>query len=266
MKANIDGFTYTTLDYVKFLLGADFTGDDDQIWHVVKGASALISGRVGRYFVPFIYSVTLMLRGDLLELTAVINGDGTAIDPADCDLYPQDADPKREIVITDGEWSFPAIQSRTVITGIWGYTRNYEKAWGNSLDMLAAAVIDETATEITVTDDRAETRFEVGDYLLINDEQMQVRGIDAEDNILTVIRGVNGTTAATHLIDEPIAVWRQNESIRWAASQIAVWMYKNKDTANEVFSVPGGDVRVGGLSPQIWEAVDQFRLEKRLVS
>jgi hypothetical protein len=276
---NLNGFTYTTLDYVKFLLGADFNGDDDQIWNAIKSASALVTGRTLRYFVPYVYtarfneshiydSITLMPRADLLELTAVTNGEGTVIDIADCILYPEEEDPKRLIQLSDGEWEFTNLHSRIIVTGVWGFTRNYARAWGNSLDTLAAAVISATATAITVNnadglDDRAETRFQVGDYLLIGTEQMQVRDIDTDTNVLTVLRGVNGTTAATHLISAAISVWRQNEDVRWATSQIAVWMYKNKDTQNEVFQTPGGEVRVGGLSPQIWEAVDQFRLEKR---
>lgn len=276
---NFNGFTYATLDYVKFLLGTSSDAEDEDIWNIIKSASALVTGRTLRYFVPYVYSAklneshvydnaTLILRSDLLGLTTITNGDGSAVDIDDTELYPQDVDPKRMIILTSGEWTFTNIHSRVVVDGIWGFTKNYATAWGNSLDELATAVISTTATTITVNDadgldDRAETRFQVGDYLLIDDEQMQVRSVDVDDNLLTVLRGVNGTTAATHLISRPISAWRQNEDVRWATSQIAVWMYKNKDTQNEVFQTPGGEVRVGGLSPQIWEAVDQFRLEKR---
>lgn len=280
--AKPSGFTYTTLDYVKFLIGATSDSEDAQVWNIIRNASTLVTGYAARIFIPYGYVArcdethvydlnTLHLRDDVLAVSAIMNGNGIAIGGADFTLLPEADDPKRTVLLTSADWAFTNIHSRIVITGTFGFSSNYARAWGNSLDDLRTAIIDVDEEVIAVDDpdgldDRVEIRFQIGDYLLIDSEQMQVRDKDATANTLTVIRGVNNTTRALHNISTPIYVWRQNEDVRFATAQIAVWLYKNKDTVNQLYTVPGGEERVGGLSNDIWEALDQFKLEPRRVS
>lgn len=278
------GFTYSTTEFIKFTLGADFNTDDEDIWRIHKNASTLVTGYTGRIFVPYLHTMrcneshiydfkTLHLRNDLLAATLVTNGDGAVIDETDYTLLPEDTDPKCSVELDADDWTFPTLQSRATIVGIFGYSDNYAKAWGVSGDAIKTEVTEAVEAVIEVNDvdgldDRYETRFEIGDYLLVStddgDEIMQVRDIDVDDNTLTVIRGANGTTPlATIAAATEIFVWRQNEDVKWATTHIAVWLYKNKDTVNQVFTVPGGEERVGGIAKEVWERLDKFKYEMR---
>jgi len=115
---------------------------------------------------------------------------------------------------------------------------DYARAWGNSLDTVQNNPLSSSATTLTVTDsdgfdDRYLPRFEILDYLLIESEQLQVVDMpDAVSNTLTVLRGVNGTTAASHAQNTPIYVYRQTEDVRFAVREIVKWMYERRDTVN----------------------------------
>ena len=71
-------------------------------------------------------------------------------------------------------------------------------AAGGAVTSLTAAITDTTSTTITVQDASAIART-AGNYLiLIDGEVMLVSNVDLAANTLTVVRGVNDTTAATH--------------------------------------------------------------------
>jgi hypothetical protein len=95
-------------------------------------------------------------------------------------------------------WGIPTI----LVTGIWGYHRNVDEGWVNSLDTLQAGIDDSTQT-LTVldadgTDLNQRTRFEVNRLIRVDDEYMLITAIDTDTNELTVLRGVNGTFAVAH--------------------------------------------------------------------
>lgn len=75
---------------------------------------------------------------------------------------------------------------------------------------LVAEAVDGSETEITVDDG---SYFRVGDILQLETEAIEVTGISGED--LTVVRGVLGSSAATHSDDTPIffAYFNMYESI-----------------------------------------------------
>lgn len=66
---------------------------------------------------------------------------------------------------------------------------------------LLAEALDASETGVDVDDG---TDFSIGDVIKVDDEQMDVTNIAA--NTLTVTRGVNGTTAATHVDNTPVYV------------------------------------------------------------
>jgi len=77
-----------------------------------------------------------------------------------------------------------------------------EWGWGSPdpyIDTLAVAITDTGATTITVT---AGEQYQIGDIIVIDSEEIRVTG--RADDILTVVRGHAGTTAATHLISSTI--------------------------------------------------------------
>jgi hypothetical protein len=86
-------------------------------------------------------------------------------------------------------YRWPRGRRRVSIAGTWGYSDETESTG------LTGTVADATATTITLSDG-GEGRIDVGETLVIEDEQVYVTAVVA--GTLTVERGVNGTTAAAH--------------------------------------------------------------------
>ena len=94
-------------------------------------------------------------------------------------------------------------QKSNAVTGYWGYHERWADAWQDSLDTVENNPLTSSGTSITVNDvDGVDLfgftpRFQYQQLLKIEDEFLFVTGKDAgAANALTVIRGVNGTTAA----------------------------------------------------------------------
>lgn len=122
---------YTTTDEVKRFLRINSSGDDDLIAQFVTRASALIDDMTGRWF--DVRTATrrfpvpegsgermLLLDADLLELTALVNGDGAALDPAVVLLQPLNWPPYFGLMPRDGA-ALWAGEGEIVVTGRWGY-------------------------------------------------------------------------------------------------------------------------------------------------
>ena len=108
---------------------------------------------------------------------------------------------------TGSESNFAKGQRRFELAGKFGYAES--KVDSTSLVNDA----DVTATELTFTvDDGGD--FNVGQTILIDSEQMYITAISSD--VLTVERGVNGTTAATHADDAVIDIIEYPNPIREA--------------------------------------------------
>lgn len=70
---------------------------------------------------------------------------------------------------------------------------------------LAHSTVNASTTTINLANGDGAT-FEVNDVIIIDDEHIQITGVDVSGNpdVLTVLRGVFGTTAATHRKNTPI--------------------------------------------------------------
>lgn len=99
------------------------------------------------------------------------------------------------------------------VPGIWGYSNETV-----TLTDLAAAMIDTTGTTASLT-----AAPEIGMTLLIGSEQLYVTAVSgsATPYTVTVVRGVNGTTAATHLVNAAVSRYRYPREVREATMQIA---------------------------------------------
>ena len=122
------------------------------------------------------------------------------------------------------------------ITGVWGWHRNYAAAWVDSGDTLAET-LSTNATTLSVADangagqDGLTPRFEVGQLLCIESEFLAVTGVDTDEDELTVVRGCNGTTAATHAAGQRIDVWQPDELVRQCTLIQAVRWFKRGQAA-----------------------------------
>lgn len=137
--------------------------------------------------------------GDLLAVTSLATdaGDrtfGIVWAPADYDLVPYNApadeQPYQGIRRSGASaQGWPQLRRSIRIVGTWGYWERLEGV-GTTL---GAAITDTTGTSVTVASGAA---VSPGQTLLIDSEQLYVQAVSA--NTVTVERGVNGTTAATH--------------------------------------------------------------------
>lgn len=260
---------YATLDQAKREIQPNATreAEDHYIAKALSFASHRINEMVGFAFEPMhrirMYDALgehiddvyrrLQLDLPLLAVTAITAADGTTLSPDDYVLESvtpaKGLTPYRWIRYAYGE---PGAWSRysagwidaIVIDGIWGHHRQYAEAWlpsGDSVQDVGGLTAD--ASAVTVADADAPNydglpRFSRGQLVTIDDEWLRVLAVDTDNDLLTVQRGVNGSTAAAHNNGAPIAIWQPNEPIVRATVRWAAFMYQRRGTFEQL-SVDG---------------------------
>lgn len=127
----------------------------------------------------------------------------------------------------------------TSVTGTWSYLYRTRV-----LSVTTAEVLDTSETGVDVS---ALTGLSPGMTLLIGSEQMYVTATTAgSPNTITVERGVNGTTATTHITASPITRYVYDASVHTCALRLAERRWTSRDAGADG-SDGGGDV--GLLSP-----------------
>lgn len=130
--------------------------------------------------------------------------------------------------------------SRTPVVTVgntWGMHRNYAEAWQEA-DTLQAG-ITASATTLTVVDVDGDDyygfspRFSYGQLIRLTtggvSEFMRVIDTNTTTNVLTVLRGQNGTTAIAHTTDDDdIDVFYPEENIRRVTARQAAFLYARR--------------------------------------
>lgn len=124
---------------------------------------------------------------------------------------------------------------------------------------LGAAIADTTGTGITLTAGHDVSRL---DTIYIDDEAFDV--VDLTTNTATVERAVNGTTAATHLINAPITRRRYPRPVELATAMQAARMLRELQTG---YSGNVGNAEMAGYAfrsvyPAIRDALEPFILRE----
>lgn len=249
---------YCTLADVKSELNAESTVDDQKIMRGIRQLSRRID-RMFRsnvaVFVPNIltrqialdsvninsWDRTLIVRvpgvgyAPLLSVTSVVVGNQTLVVGTNVQAYPTSVTPIGQLqLIGDraASW-YTYIACNTTawgtqfatIGGVWGYNVDYANAW-LEVDALDAG-IDASVTTLTVDDVDGDNpygeapRISAGNLIQIDDEWMDVIATDTATNAVTVIRGVNGSTAAPHAMGAAVSVYLVDENIRRICRQAA---------------------------------------------
>ena len=103
-------------------------------------------------------------------------------------LMPYNTSPKSKMKLVENTLkNLYSGQQTLTILGQWG--------WQNDTESISTVDAIGSSSTTTVTVTSGSTTY-VGDTILVGTEQMYVTNVDG--NTLTVIRGVNGTTSATH--------------------------------------------------------------------
>lgn len=224
---------------------------DDALWELLAACADAVDARCGRWFIPRTETLTFsverssaeLLVPDLVavsSLKADENVDGVyevTWAATDYLLQPANAAPTKAwgrpytsiLALSRGtKQQFLAGQDNYQVAGRWGF-REHSEASG--------ATVNETYTSsdvtLTVSDG---TKFAIGQTLLIESEQVLVTNIATND--LTVVRALNGTTAAAHASGVAIGILRVPASVERAALVLAARMWE---------LAPGGGGAVAAL-------------------
>jgi hypothetical protein len=242
---------YVTLDVFKGsgVLNITGAGDDSRLLSLLESVGRMLDRYCNRHF--YAVNATRKYDGDGTEMLLTpdlisVDASGLKTDDnkdrtfettwatTDYLLLPSNADPANagnpdsrpytsvEVDAdagTKGEW--PAGRQTVQIAGQWGYWRHKKRAAET-----ADAITDATTTSVTVSS-RADV--EAGHTLLVDSEQIYVRSYSG--NVLTVDRGVNGTTAASHSGGAAIDIYEYPGPISEASILQGARLWKRKDSA-----------------------------------
>jgi hypothetical protein len=156
---------------------------------------------------------------------------------ADFWLMPYNVSPKTIFKLNeDTSNTLDAGQQTLSILGSWGYT-------ADTLSVTTAdAIGSTTATSVSVT---SATDLGPAQTVLIDSEQLYITAISG--NTLTVQRGVNGTTAATHSGGAALTRYDYPELVVQACLDIAKLTFRNRDLGS------AGSIGSGEMSMTVAE-------------
>lgn len=247
---------YTTLSALRtyLTLGSADTTDDTTLKRFLKSSSRSIDKFTRRFFYPkrktlffdIPRSEFLKFRDDLLQVKGLSDLNGASeIDSAayflqcgqDHNLTPFD-----RVVLFDNtgsRFNFSGTDQKAVhVDSILGYHEDYDNAWidsGASLTSLLASqvtlasVSGSAGENILGLSPRFSTeqiwRLSAGasneEYVAIQDTAPVTDG-----SVVRMIRGVNGTTAASHAASETVEVFDVEPDIEFCTRRLSSWQYE----------------------------------------
>lgn len=211
--------------------GTDF---DDELWELLLASSDWVDNYCNRHFYPRVQTLELdgptpgmdtteMLIPDLISLTTLKADENEDLTfevtwaTTDFWLLPYNAEPTElwgrayTRIGTRAKGAKTAFLSGERIyefAGVWGF-RQFEEASGSLIDQ--GAGYTSSATVIVVDNG---TDFSIGQTIYIATEALLITAISG--NGLTVVRGMNGTTAASISDDDAVNILRIPPSVERA--------------------------------------------------
>ena len=231
---------YTTVNELRAsYLGATQTTDDALILQMIRATSRMIDGAAQKVFFPQVatryFDIPNSRELDFdewaLSVTTLTNGAGGTITSANYNLIPKNSAAYYGLALTQTQGAIwqPDTSGNTenaiAVLGVWGYAPQDSNQFVATGGTLAAAITSTSATTFTATTGT----IKAGYLLQIDSEYLYASAVTtgASDTV-TVERGVNGSTAATHLISTAISRWTPGEMIEQICRAGAAAMYKQK--------------------------------------
>ena len=238
---------YINLASLKAELTITDTTDDAILLRKLEAVSRLIDGECDRHFYTktstkyfTALSGNYVYLPDLLSVTTLKtddDGDRTYENTwaaTDYDLLDYNEFPKYKIHITpEGNYTFPSTRKGVEIVGLWGFGDGWSAVPYEDSATNTSEVLDNSETDVDVG---AGTAFAVGQLILVESEQMYITAIAT--NTLTVKRGVNGTTAATHVTDKDIYIYLYPQPVREACLIQAIRLFRRKEAPFGIIGAP----------------------------
>ena len=249
--------SYVTLDYLKSLSFDTQKATDDAVLKrfCLEASRTVEVLALGRKFAPYYETVyfdlpqpdngLLKMQGrDLLEIdTFTTENDGVTLSASDYVLRSGERyETPYDIVEMVSNGSYPYLlysgtpQKSQKIIGWWGMVPHYSDAWEATASTLTSIsgttlTIDGDVDELTVIGDAYE--YPVLSILKIDDELMLVGSRNEANNTLTVKRGINGTTSASHAAASTIYRFVPDDMIARVARRIAAWYYRRRSQSRD---------------------------------
>ena len=132
---------------------------------------------------------------------------------------------------------FVAGRANVRVSGQWGWWRHLRP-----VGSAAKAVADANAATLELAEG---SEAQVGQTLLVGSEQMYVEA--RQSDVLTVRRGVNGTTATTHDLGAQVSVFEYPPPVSEAAMTLAAMFWQRNDSARDDLGARRGPS--GGIDP-----------------
>ena len=270
---------YGRLSVMKSDLSISGTTLDDALLRARDAASRDFDRRTGRHFYSEVGTYyftpnrsglcTLRLRNpsDVISITTLKvdeDGDGTYEKTltANSDYWllpnnPNQYEPYRAIELNPQGTNlsaWPRGPRRVQLVGKVGFSDETELTTVTAAEAIDAS---ETAIDLSASGD-----IEVGETIVIDSEQMYVTAVSTSGAFpMTVVRGINGTTAATHLTAAPIYRRRYPRVIEQVITERVVGMRWDAQTGyqgnGDLAATGGGDNK----SYARWmDAIRQFKL------
>ena len=237
---------YADITTLKSTSHLNITGTtfDIRLRQLLETVSRQIDGYCNRHFFSLETTRTFDGNGftelhipDLISVTSLKTDDNvdrtyeTTWATTDYLLYPQNADPTQRwgspytrvlVDLEAGTRSRFQVGNQTVqIAGKWGYKEFTEDS---GADINQVGGLNSSDTSVTVTDG---SKFDEAQTIRIDSEQLYITGTST----LTVIRGVNGTTATSHVDASDINVFRYPDPVTQACLMQAARLWKRKDVS-----------------------------------
>lgn len=224
-----------------------------------REASAYITSVTDRIFVPYKYDREyphrelyetgglkygrMGLGEDLFVLNSVswLNVTLSATDyrPLPVNTLPYDSvrfSSSANLSFTPSDFS-----ASTIVSGTWGYHTNVSDAY--TTVSTAITLANATDTTITVLD---ASLYQTLQYVKCESELMLITARNETTDILTVARGVNGTTAAAHTAQ---ALQRFNVlgDVAMCATRLVAYLYQKRNDVGNAVMMPDGSVNWGNI-------------------
>ncbi len=170
---------------------------------------------------------------------------------------------KRSLLSTVGVFA-SNVPSGIKITGVWGYgTGDSATPYLDSL--ITGTVATTTGRTLTLS---AEGTIQAGHVIRVESEQMYVIAVSGDGSkTATVLRGVNGTTAATHSA-AVISVYQFHTNVVAATLvQLSIWWKRRESAyAAKIGNAITGEFEVyKGLDPAVKQMLDTGKLKRHVL-
>ena len=244
-------------------------GQYADFWSYVTDQCHAVSDEImqlcNRSFVPYVASYSwryrdaiyldgnLWLKEDLLVPTTFEIG-GVTVDPVSYSGVPSDVLPYMYV-----DFDFSTVSGISTawgagynFEGTWGYVENLSQAW---VTVIRAFTCTSSETVFPVLDANL---FETLQYLRCESEMMQVVSRNTTDNEITVVRGVNGTSAASHSA-VPLQKFKVTSAIADAATRWVAYRYQRRTDVGQTVQLPDGSVVIANGPEGVAKTLAEYR-------